>query len=180
VGADLVHYGRQPTEVGVVVLHLWAGRPDAGGEDLEAGEAGLYQLGDLADGVGARALGEDGVVGVVGVGVAPPALGRFVQGVVKVVARDLGGEVQHGGGATVNGGSRQRKCAVALWLARPADVGVGLDPAWDHDLARRLDNPGRLAANGAGLRHRHDLFPLNGHVPLASARGRDHIASANQ
>ena len=177
VGGYLVHDGREPAEVGLVVLHSGAGRPDAGGEYLEAGVSGLDQLGYLADGVGPGAVGENRVVGVVGVRVALPAFGGLAEGVVQVVAGDLGREIEHGGRAAVDRGFRHRLRAGAFRLAGAADVSVRLDTAWDDYLARGVDDPRALSAQHAALGHRRDALALYGHVPLADSSRRNHRAA---
>ena len=93
VPSDLVHDYGEPAEVCLVVLHLRAGRTNAGGEYLEAGVAVLHEFAYLPDYVVFRSPGEDGVVGVIGVGVASPTICGLAEGVVEVMARDLSCEV---------------------------------------------------------------------------------------
>ena len=179
MGRYLVHDGREPAEVGLVVLHTGARRPDAGGEYLEAGVAGLDELGYLPDGVGAGAAGKDGVVGVVGVGVALPAFGGFAEGVVQVVAGYLVGEVEHGGGAAVDGGLGDGLRAGAFGLAGAADVGVGLDAAGHDYLAGRVDDARALGVQHSVLSHRRDALAFDCHVPVADSTRCDHCAAGD-
>ena len=81
------------------------------------------------------------MVGVVGVGVAFPALGGLVEGVPEVVAWHLGGEVEDGGGPSPHGGVGHGFGAGAFRLSGAADVGVRLDAAGDDDLAGGVDDP---------------------------------------
>ena len=60
--SDLVHDYGEPAEVCLVVLHLRAGWPDAGGEYLEAGVAVLDEFAYLSDYVVLRSPSENGVV----------------------------------------------------------------------------------------------------------------------
>ena len=176
---DLVHDDGEPAEVGLVVLHLRAGRAYAGGEYLEAGVAVLDQFADLGDNVVFSAACEDGVVGVVGVGAASPAVGGFAEGVVEVVAWDLGREVEDGGGAAVDCGEGYRLGAGALGLAGTADVGVWLDAAGDDDVARGVDAFIGFEIDAAGGGDGDYLLAVDSDVEIADASGCYNLAAAN-
>ena len=160
-----------------------AGGPDVGGENLDAGETVLDVLAHLPQDVVGNVAQQHQVVGVVGVGVALPDAGPFLDGLADVDAGELDGKVQDGGGAAEEGRPahllRGRRFQVALAHDGSIDVGVGFNAAGHHHLAGGVNDPGRLFGEGVVGGHGDNLLALNGNVPVAHSPGRNHLSVAD-
>ena len=127
-----------------------------GGEDFEAGHAGLDGLANLAHGTGRDGAGQDVVEGMVNVGMTaenvPAGLDLGHDGIRRRHCarrkREGAGEVDEGGNASESGGPaggfrRLREHAVVsagpVVGHRHVDVRVGLDAAGQDDHACRVD-----------------------------------------
>ena len=126
---------------------------------------------------------EHQVVGVVGVGVVAPYRGALLYGLVDVNSRVLNGEIQQAGGASEQSGAadllRRRRRQVAFAHDGGRDVGVGLDAPGHDYLAGGVDDSGHVVGQGIRGGHRHDLFPLDRHVPIAHSPGGNDLAAAD-
>ena len=179
VPSDLVHDYGEPAEVCLVVLHLRAGRPDAGGEYLETGVAVLHEFAYLSDYVVLRSPREDGMVGVIGVGVAAPTIGCLAEGVVEVMTGGLGCEVQNCGRTAVNGGEGYRRCRGAFGLAGTTDVGVWLDAAGDDYFAGGVYALVGFEVDAARIGDGDDFLAVNSYVEVADASGGYDLTAVN-
>ena len=159
------------------------GGPDVGGENLYGGETVFHRLMKGTDDFLRYGPQHHQVVGVVGVGVAPPDCGALLHRLGYVDPRVLDGEVQQSCGAAEQGGPahlfRRGGLEVAVPHNRRGDMSVGLDAARDHYLARGVDNTSRLIAQGAGGGNRRDRFSLDGNVPLTYAHGCDDLSATD-
>ena len=171
---DLLHDERQPTEVGLVVLHLRTGGPYRGGEYLEARKALLHQFRYLTDGFARSAVRENRMVRIVGVGVAFPPLRRLSERVPQIVARHLSGEVQNRGRPAPNGRLRHWLSARTLRLARTADVRVRFNTARHDDLPRSVYNPRVAMVHGSRRGNRRNALAGYKHVQIVRPVRRYH------
>ena len=159
------------------------GRADVGGEYFDAGPAVLDVLVEGFEGALGDFAEEHQVVGVVGVGVAAPGAGSFLDGVGDGVAGVMDGEVQQGGGAAEEGGAadllRRRGAEVAGAHNGGVNVGVGFDAAGDDHLAGGVDDAGDIVGHGVGGGDGDDFFALDADIPVADAPGGDDLAAAD-
>ena len=159
-----------------------------GGKDLEAGDAGLDGLADLAHSAGRDGSRQDVMEGVVGVGVppegVPPRLDLRHDGVGRRHrARcqgqrpreiDVGGDASEGCGAARRFRRLGEDAVVSAGPVvghRHVDVGVRLDTAGQDDHARGVDGlAGPDVVKHSRRGHRRDLLPL--YAPHPSVRRR--------
>ena len=147
---------------------------------LKLGNPSDTRLRDLVDAGPVRAVGEYGVVGVVGVGASFPALGRLVEGVSEVVAGDLGGEVEDGGRPTPDGGAGDGSGARSLRLPGAADVGVGFDASGDDYLAGGVYDASVSRGNRTWFGDCRDTLAGDGDVEDADSGGSDDLAAGDE
>ena len=185
-GVQPLHFLHQVVQVAHPHHPGFAGggrRADVGGEDLDGGKAVFHGLVQRADDVLGDFAQQHQMVGIIGVGIAAPDLGTFLNGLGDVDAGILDGEIEQGGGAAEQGGAadllRRGGLEVAVAHDGGGDVGVGFDAARHHHHSAGVDDAPGLVAHGAGRRHRHDFLALHRHIPVADAHGRDHLPAAN-
>ena len=159
------------------------GGPDVGGENLDRSKAVFDVLVEGFQRVGGDFAQKHQMVGVVGVGVAPPVVGPFLDSGGDVDAGVLDGEVHEGGGAAEEGGAADLLGGSGTQVAWPhdggGDVGVGFDAAGDDDLASGVDNPSHLFGEGVGGGDGDDFIALDGNIPIADAPGGYHLSVAD-
>ncbi len=160
-------------------------RPDVGGEDLEAREAGADGLGYLRDDIRRDGALEHDVKRVVRVALSPDLL-LLGDGLGEAHPRLPDGEVrerrraaEEGGGAHLARPRAQRHTAVAGG-DRPARVHMGVDAARDDQLAGRVDHAGTLRRQRARGGDGDDALAIDADVPRPHALGGDHLPTANE
>ena len=159
------------------------GRTDLGGEDLESGKALLHSFADRVDDLWRDGAEEHHMVGVVGIGIAPPDTGPLLKGPGDVQTLIHHREVQQGGGASEQRGAadllRRSRQEIAAADDRSGDVSVRLDAARDHDHPRGVNGLTAVTRQDARRGDGHDLFSLDRHVPHPDAHGCDDSPSSN-
>ena len=95
------------------------------------------------------------------------------------MAGNLGREVEDCRGAAVDCGEGDRLGAGALGLAGAADVGVGLDAAWDDNIAGGVDALVGFEVDAAGGCDCDDFLAVDGDVKVADTAGGYNLAAMN-
>ena len=184
---DLLHHLLQPPGVYLADRSQRIGpafrRPDVGGEDFDAGEAGVNQLAVAGNGVGRAVVLIYAVGGVVGVGVAPPRIDEVVDALDQVAVVGDGSEVydrrraapdspqRMESGAGVGRSGHQFPCAR---LNVGGCMGVGFDAAGYYDSASGVDNSNALVRQMPRQGYGGDPAVLNADIPLAHSRRGNH------
>ena len=159
-----------------VVEHENAG---IGHEQFEAGDAFADQLrhfGQLRVGQ----VGDDAVKSVIGDGFRRRLLHPGIEGGAQGLALVLDGEVDQRGGAAEGGGASAGFKIVGAGGAAEGHVemGVDIDPAGEHVLARGVDQARGIFARQAAAQGNHPAV-FNGDVGLRGIGSRDHGAAGN-
>ena len=177
----LLHDDPQVTEPDHPAL---ADRPHVGGEDLQAGEAGLDGLGNLIDDLRRHRALQHHVQRVIRVARAPDLL-LLLDRPSDRHARLPDGEVHERGGAAADGGAadllgwRAQRVPAAERRDRPVRVHVRVDASGDDELAGGVDDAGDVAGQRAGRGDGDDAFALDADVPGADALGSDHLSTTD-
>ena len=194
LGVDQQH-GAQALDLGHQVVKMsradharlagGGGRPDVGGEYLDAGEPVLHELMQRAEDVLGNLAQHHQVVGVVGVGVALPDPGALGDGLGNVNSGVLYGEVhQRRGAAEKRGATHLRRRSggeIPVSHDGRGDMGVGFNAPRHNHLARCVNDAAGLVAHGARCCNRYDSFALHRHVPVSHSHGGNNLpASDNQ